>query len=66
MTSKQRLDKLMVARGMTASRERALALIMAGQVVVGDHTVDKAGQQVPLDAQIRIKGEILPYVSRGG
>ncbi|HPX60517.1 MAG TPA: TlyA family RNA methyltransferase [Deltaproteobacteria bacterium] len=66
MTSKQRLDKLMVARGMTASRERAQALIMAGQVVVGDHTVDKAGQQVPLDAQIRIKGEILPYVSRGG
>jgi 23S rRNA (cytidine1920-2'-O)/16S rRNA (cytidine1409-2'-O)-methyltransferase len=66
MSSKQRLDKLMVERGMTPSRERAQALIMAGQVVVGEHTVDKAGQQVPVDADIRIKGEILPFVSRGG
>ena len=66
MTVKQRLDKLMVERGMTPSRERAQALIMAGQVVVGDHTVDKSGQQVPVDADIRIKGGVLPYVSRGG
>lgn len=66
MSAKQRLDKLMVERGMTPSRERAQALIMAGQVVVGDHTVDKAGQQVAIDADIRIKGEILPFVSRGG
>jgi len=66
MTGKLRLDKLMVERGMTPSRERAQALIMAGQVVVGDHAVDKAGHQVPLDAEIRIKGEVLPYVSRGG
>jgi 23S rRNA (cytidine1920-2'-O)/16S rRNA (cytidine1409-2'-O)-methyltransferase len=66
MSNKQRLDKLMMERGMTPSRERAQALIMAGQVVVGEHTVDKAGQQVPVDSDIRIKGEILPYVSRGG
>jgi len=66
MTGKLRLDKLMLERGMTPSRERAQALIMAGQVVVGDHAVDKAGHQVPLDAEIRIKGEVLPYVSRGG
>lgn len=39
---------------------------MAGQVVVGDHTVDKAGQQVATDADIRLRGEHLPYVSRGG
>lgn len=66
MSNKQRLDKLMMERGLTPSRERAQALIMAGQVVVGEHTVDKAGQQVSVDSDIRIKGEILPFVSRGG
>jgi 23S rRNA (cytidine1920-2'-O)/16S rRNA (cytidine1409-2'-O)-methyltransferase len=66
MSTKLRLDKLLVERALAPSREKAQALIMAGQVVVGDHTVDKAGQQVPLDAEIRIKGELLPYVSRGG
>lgn len=63
---KQRLDKLMVERGLTPSREKAQALIMAGQVVVGDHTIDKSGQQVAVDAEIRIKGAVMPYVSRGG
>ena len=66
MSNKQRLDKLMVERELASSLERAQALIMAGQVVVGDHAVDKAGQQVPVDAVVRIKGGILPYVSRGG
>jgi len=66
MAEKLRLDKLMVERGLAPSREKAQALIMAGQVVVGDHTVDKSGQQIALDAEIRIKGEVLPYVSRGG
>jgi 23S rRNA (cytidine1920-2'-O)/16S rRNA (cytidine1409-2'-O)-methyltransferase len=66
MIPKQRLDKLMVERGLCPSRERAQALIMAGQVVVGDHAVTKAGQQVAEDVEIRIKGEVLPYVSRGG
>lgn len=66
MAEKQRLDKLMVERGLANSRERAQALIMAGQVVVGDHAVNKAGQQVDLDADIRIKGDLMPYVSRGG
>ena len=41
-------------------------MIMAGQVVVSDHTVDKAGHQVAIDADIRLRGEALPYVSRGG
>ncbi|MRR06942.1 MAG: TlyA family RNA methyltransferase [Deltaproteobacteria bacterium] len=63
---KERLDKLLVERGLVASRERARALILAGDVVVDDHAVDKAGQLVKLDAQIRIKGSGMPYVSRGG
>jgi 23S rRNA (cytidine1920-2'-O)/16S rRNA (cytidine1409-2'-O)-methyltransferase len=66
MTLKQRLDKLMVERGLSPSREKAQALIMAGQVVVGDHAAQKAGQQVTADVEIRIKGEVMPYVSRGG
>ena len=63
---KERLDKLIVDRGLVPSRERARALIMAGQVVVGGHLADKAGQMVPVDAEIRLKGESLPFVSRGG
>jgi 23S rRNA (cytidine1920-2'-O)/16S rRNA (cytidine1409-2'-O)-methyltransferase len=63
---KQRLDTLLVARGLAPSLERAQALIMAGQVVVGDHAVDKSGQPVACDADIRIKGTVMPYVSRGG
>ena len=66
MAKKQRLDTLVVMRGMACSTEMAQALIMAGQVVVGDHTVDKAGHQVAPDADIRLRGEFLPYVSRGG
>ncbi len=64
--AKERLDKVLVDRKMADSRERARALIMAGQVVVNDHAVAKAGQLVSVDADIRLKGEVLPYVSRGG
>lgn len=63
---KVRLDKLILDRGLASSRERARSLIMAGQVVVDDHLADKAGQLVPLAAEIRLKGEPLPFVSRGG
>lgn len=63
---RERLDKLLVDRGLAGSRERARAMIMAGQVVVADHRAEKAGLQVPLDADIRVKGEDIPYVSRGG
>ena len=66
MSLKQRLDKLMVEKGLAPSREKAQALIMAGQVVVGDHAAQKAGQQVTPEVEIRIKGEVMPYVSRGG
>ena len=63
---KERLDKLLVQRGLVVSRDRARALILAGKVIVDDHRVDKAGTQVPADAEIRLKGEDIPYVSRGG
>ncbi|WP_129125729.1 TlyA family RNA methyltransferase [Geomonas oryzae] len=64
--AKERLDKLVFERGLAPSRERAKALIMAGQVVVNDHLADKAGLMVAPEAEIRLKGEPLPYVSRGG
>lgn len=57
---------LVVEQGLAETRTRAQALILAGQVVVGDRRVDKPGALVPRDAAIRIKGEVLPYVSRGG
>ena len=66
MVKKERLDKLLVSRGLVQSRERARALILAGKVVVGDHAVDKAGAQVAADADLRLKGEDIPFVSRGG
>jgi 23S rRNA (cytidine1920-2'-O)/16S rRNA (cytidine1409-2'-O)-methyltransferase len=63
---KERLDVLVTERGLAESRTRAQALILAGQVVVGDQRVDKPGSLVATDAEIRLKGEVLPYVSRGG
>lgn len=60
-----RLDRLLVDRGLVESRERG-ALILAGQVLVNGQKQDKAGALVPQDADIRILGEVLPYVSRGG
>ena len=66
MPAKDRLDKLLVDRGLAGSRGRRRALILAGQVVVGDHAVDKAGTKVDIDAAIRVKGEDIPFVSRGG
>lgn len=61
-----RLDSLLVDRGIAPTRERAKALIMSGTVIVGENRIDKAGALVPRDADIRIKGEDNPYVSRGG
>lgn len=63
---KQRLDQLLVERGLAKSRERAKALILAGAVVVGENRVTKAGEKVKEDAAIRLKGNDCPYVSRGG
>ncbi len=63
---KVRLDKLLVERGLTASRERAQALILAGKILVDDQKVEKAGAQVSQDCAIRSLSEDLKYVGRGG
>jgi 23S rRNA (cytidine1920-2'-O)/16S rRNA (cytidine1409-2'-O)-methyltransferase len=63
---KSRLDKLLVDRGLTASRERAQALILAGKVLVNDQKIEKSGAQVAHECVIRLLGEDLKYVSRGG
>lgn len=63
---KVRLDKLLVDRGLAASRERAQALILAGKVLVNDQKLEKAGTQVTTECAIRLLGEDLRYVSRGG
>lgn len=63
---KERLDVLVHERGLADSRTRAQALILAGLVVVDDQRVDKPGTRVSVDAELRLKGEVLPYVSRGG
>jgi 23S rRNA (cytidine1920-2'-O)/16S rRNA (cytidine1409-2'-O)-methyltransferase len=62
---KTRLDKLLVDRGLS-SRERAQALILAGKVLVNGQKVEKAGAAVESDSEIRLLGEDLKYVSRGG
>ena len=66
MSAKARLDQLLVDRGLAESRARAQALVLAGRVLVGGERVDKAGTLVRLDAEIVLKGEPMPYVSRGG
>lgn len=64
--TKTRLDLLVVDQGLADSRQRARALIMAGAVLVNNVPVTKAGTTVPVDANLRLKGNPLPYVSRGG
>jgi len=63
---KERIDKLLVERGLAESREKAQALLMAGEVFVDGRRVEKAGTKVPLEAQIEVRGRGLPFVSRGG
>jgi 23S rRNA (cytidine1920-2'-O)/16S rRNA (cytidine1409-2'-O)-methyltransferase len=63
--TKRRIDQLLVEQGLAESRERAQALIMAGHVMAGGRRIDKAGQNVPVDAPIEVT-ERLRYVSRGG
>jgi len=62
---KTRLDQILVQRGLAATREKAQALILSGQVFVNDQKADKAGRTVADDAAIRV-AESLPYVGRGG
>lgn len=63
---KVRLDKLLFDRGLVPSRERAQALILAGHVLVDDQKVTKAGTLVSSSARLRLLGDDLKYVSRGG
>ena len=66
VATKTRLDKLLVDRGLVPSRERAQALVLAGKVLVNEQKIEKAGATIDTAAEIRLLGEDLKYVSRGG
>ncbi len=66
MTERERIDRLLVERDLVHSRSRAKARIMAGDVFIGEERIDKAGTQVPVDSDIELRGDDMPYVSRGG
>src|SRR5688500_8506348 len=66
VTTKVRADQLLVAQGLAESRTRAQALILAGNVFVGDRRVAKAGDLLADDAALTVKGRDHPWVSRGG
>ncbi len=66
MKHKERLDVLLVEKGLCESRSRAQALIMSGEVYVGGQKCDKAGTAIDVNAEIEIRGNACPYVSRGG
>lgn len=63
---KERIDKILVQKGLVETRQKAQALIMEGKVRVGGRRVEKAGTRVAVSAEVEIVGEALPYVSRGG
>lgn len=66
MKNKERLDVLLVERGLIETREKAKRTIMAGLVYTNEERLDKPGEKVLADIPLRIKGNVLPYVSRGG
>jgi 23S rRNA (cytidine1920-2'-O)/16S rRNA (cytidine1409-2'-O)-methyltransferase len=66
MAQKQRLDALLVERGLAPNRTRAQAIILAGIVYSGDVRMEKSGQQIPTDTPLRVRGADHPWVSRGG
>jgi 23S rRNA (cytidine1920-2'-O)/16S rRNA (cytidine1409-2'-O)-methyltransferase len=63
---KERLDVLLVQKGLADSREKAKAIIMSGIVYVDDNKEDKAGSSFDINSKIEVRGNTLPYVSRGG
>jgi 23S rRNA (cytidine1920-2'-O)/16S rRNA (cytidine1409-2'-O)-methyltransferase len=63
---KVRIDKLLVERGLVSSRERAQAMVLSGRVLVNEQKIQKAGTGVDADAEIRLLGDDLKYVGRGG
>ncbi|MEH7273297.1 TlyA family RNA methyltransferase [Neobacillus vireti] len=66
MKNKERLDVLLVERGLAETREKAKRSIMAGLVYSNEERLDKPGEKVKIDIPLMIKGNALPYVSRGG
>ncbi len=66
MAKKERIDILLVNNGLIASREQAKRSIMAGLVKVNDEIIDKPGTKIPIDSDIVLKGDLHPFVSRGG
>jgi 23S rRNA (cytidine1920-2'-O)/16S rRNA (cytidine1409-2'-O)-methyltransferase len=66
MGKRERLDKLLVERGLARSREEGQKRILAGEVFVNDQPISKVGNLVDSDAVLRLKDRPLPYVSRGG
>jgi 23S rRNA (cytidine1920-2'-O)/16S rRNA (cytidine1409-2'-O)-methyltransferase len=66
LSAKQRIDQLLVERGLAESRTKAQALILAGVVYAGDRRIDKAGDQLAADIALAVKGRDHPWVSRGG
>jgi len=66
MSEKKRLDVVLVEKGFFESREKAKASIMAGVVYVDEQKLDKAGEMISSEAKIEVRGNVCPYVSRGG
>ncbi|HEX4447388.1 MAG TPA: TlyA family RNA methyltransferase [Polyangiaceae bacterium] len=64
--AKQRIDALLLSRGLAPSRARAQAIVLAGEVFIAGVRVDKAGTLVPEDAPVEVRGADHAYVSRGG
>jgi 23S rRNA (cytidine1920-2'-O)/16S rRNA (cytidine1409-2'-O)-methyltransferase len=65
-TKKERIDILLVERGLAETREKAKRAIMAGLVYCNEERLDKPGEKISVDSPLVIKGNVLPYVSRGG
>lgn len=66
MKTKERIDVLLVEQNLAESRSKAQAMIMAGEVYIGEVKIDKAGVTVPVDSVLTVRGSSCPYVSRGG
>ncbi len=66
MAERERIDRVLVARGLAPTRTRAQALVVAGKVIVAGQRVDKPGTMIAKDAEVVVRGADHPYVSRGG
>ncbi|AQX53800.1 TlyA family RNA methyltransferase [Priestia flexa] len=66
MTKKERVDVLLVERGLVETREKAKRTVMAGLVYANEQRLDKPGEKIDRDTPLTVKGAVMPYVSRGG